>query len=473
MKKNIAIFINSEQKGFLVSLAKVIEDEYGFSTRLILRDYDVKRFVDKVLPGRNTDIVLSDIDFSVDSVISEALRIEAKYKYKISMLISEDRALGQGYLFNVEKIPDIVRASWPHKKKLKEFVEIVKKQEIALSGCDFVIRRWPNKVTSMICREQNIKSYSFVPIKFGSRVFWSDNDYITSTNYIDRVKTQCFDTKTTLDYEIFNAGERINRSINYTLLNALKESINLLWNENKKWLRGKQKKNSYHYLGWLPSIFRQVLNYKYVKSISVKPDQLDQYKLCFFPLHLEPEVALISFSPEFNNSMEVVTWISKSLPADTLLVVKEQALSFGVRSRWYYRQLNKIGNVVLANPDVHSWDWIKKSEFVASITGTVGIEAIHMHKPVVSFGMHQIINFLPTVYYVENYKQTKNAVDKIFSETEENIDFDKSRAILESAQLESSIEFLDEENAFKSNDLNINAAKKSLELLFSEYNNLL
>ena len=231
MKKNIAIFINSEQKGFLVSLAKVIEDEYGFSTRLILRDYDVKRFVDKVLPGRNTDIVLSDIDFSVDSVISEALRIEAKYKYKISMLISEDRALGQGYLFNVEKIPDIVRASWPHKKKLKEFVEIVKKQEIALSGCDFVIRRWPNKVTSMICREQNIKSYSFVPIKFGSRVFWSDNDYITSTNYIDRVKTQCFDTKTTLDYEIFNAGERINRSINYTLLNALKESINLLWNE--------------------------------------------------------------------------------------------------------------------------------------------------------------------------------------------------------------------------------------------------
>ncbi len=254
MKKNIAIFINSEQKGFLVSLAKVIEDEYGFSTRLILRDYDVKRFVDKVLPGRNTDIVLSDIDFSVDSVISEALRIEAKYKYKISMLISEDRALGQGYLFNVEKIPDIVRASWPHKKKLKEFVEIVKKQEIALSGCDFVIRRWPNKVTSMICREQNIKSYSFVPIKFGSRVFWSDNDYITSTNYIDRVKTQCFDTKTTLDYEIFNAGERINRSINYTLLNALKESINLLWNENKKWLRGKQKKNSYHYLGWLPSI---------------------------------------------------------------------------------------------------------------------------------------------------------------------------------------------------------------------------
>ena len=87
MKKNIAIFINSEQKGFLVSLAKVIEDEYGFSTRLILRDYDVKRFVDKVLPGRNTDIVLSDIDFSVDSVISEALRIEAKYKYKICLMI--------------------------------------------------------------------------------------------------------------------------------------------------------------------------------------------------------------------------------------------------------------------------------------------------------------------------------------------------------------------------------------------------
>ena len=132
MKKNIAIFINSEQKGFLVSLAKVIEDEYGFSTRLILRDHEVKKTVDKILPNRNNDIVLSDISCSTDNVIFESCYFENKYKCKLSMLISEDRALGQGYLFNVEKIPDIIRASWPHKEKLREFIEIIKKHKSSL-----------------------------------------------------------------------------------------------------------------------------------------------------------------------------------------------------------------------------------------------------------------------------------------------------------------------------------------------------
>ena len=64
------------------------------------------------------------------------------------------------------------------------------------------------------------------------------------------------------------------------------------------------------------------------------------------PLHLEPEIALLALSPEFNNSMEMIAWISKSLPADALVVVKEQPFSFGVRSRRYYHQLMQIGNVI-------------------------------------------------------------------------------------------------------------------------------
>ena len=38
---------------------------------------------------------------------------------------------------------------------------------------------------------------------------------------------------------------------------------------------------------------------------------------------MEPEVSLLQVSPEFNNSYEVICWVSKSLPADTMLVVKE------------------------------------------------------------------------------------------------------------------------------------------------------
>ena len=471
MNKTVAIFVNSEQKGFLTSLAQVLEDEYCFSTRLILRDHEVKKTVDKILPNRSNDIVLSDIECLIDDVISESRYLEEKYKCRLSMLISENRALGQGYLFNVEKIPDIIRASWSHEDKLREFIEIIKKHEIALNGCDFVIRQWPDKVTSMICREQNICTYSFVKIKFGSRMFWSDNDYVTSSNLIKRIKNKSLTNHSgkSLDYVIESHGDKVNKSVNYTFSNALKSAIRLIWNDNKKWLRGMQKKDSYHYLGWLPSIFRQALNYKYIKSISVQPNQVSTYKLCFFPLHLEPEVALLNFSPEFNNSMEAITWISKSLPADTLLVVKEQALSFGVRSNWYYRQINKIGNVVWADPDVHSWDWINQAEIITTITGTVGVEAVHMKKPVVSFGAHQIINYLPTVRYVESYKQTKLAIDEFLHGVIDEESFESARSYLSDSQFESSIELPEYESLYLSNNLETELAKRALKNLFSEY----
>ncbi len=446
---------------------------------MILRDRGVKQVVDKILPNRSKDIVLSDMECLIDDIILESRYIEEKYKCRLSMLISEDRALGQGYLFNVGKIPDIIRASWSHESKLREYVESIKKQEVALNDCDFVIRQWPDKLTSMICREQNICAYSFVKIKFGSRMFWSDNDYITSSNFINRIKNKSLTSENSksLDYVISSSvqsrSDKVNKAVSYTFANALKSSIRLIWNDNKKWLRGKQKKDSYHYLGWLPSIFRQVLNYKYVKSISVQPDQISNYKICFFPLHLEPEVALLNFSPEFNNSMEVITWISKSLPVDTLLVIKEQAYSFGVRSNWYYRQMNKIGNVVWANPDVHSWDWINKAKIIVTITGTIGVEAVHMKKPVISFGLHQIINYLPSVRYVESYKQTKLAIDELLSGAIDSENLEIAKIILGTSQMESSIELPEYDSIYSSDNLEIEVAKKALKNLFSEYSFLL
>mgnify|MGYP006086789527 CR=1 FL=1 len=185
MSITVAIFINSEKKEFLISLAKALEEEYKFKTRLILRDEGVKKFVNKFYPGRSQDIVLTNLKTPIKDVLLESLTIERKYNKKISMLLSEDRALGQGYLFNIEKIPNIKRASWTHEKKLNEFIQSVKKCEIAITGCDLVIRQWPDKITTMIAKKMEINCFTFVPIKFGSRMFWSDNDYITSTNYIN------------------------------------------------------------------------------------------------------------------------------------------------------------------------------------------------------------------------------------------------------------------------------------------------
>jgi len=479
MKKKFVIFIGSEQKGLLCAIADILEKKYNFSVIIIARDPSVKKHIDKLLSRRENDIVLSDIKpiVSNDNLLDEACDIEKRYNINLAMLMSEDRALGQGYFSNIEKIPDIIRASWPHEKKILELIKKIKKYEIALKGAEYFIRVWPDKCATAVLNANGGRSFSLTSIKYGDRFFWSDDNFITSKKYIDRIRKnislkKCTNTNTS--YQIDCDGEKVNLDARYTISNAIKIFFKIFYNDTKNLIRGVRKKDSYHYLGWAPSLFRSIANYRYVKSNSVFPSDINKnYRVCFFTLHLEPEVALMNFSPEFNNSFEAISWISKSLPADTLLVVKEQVHSFGVRSLWYYSQLNKISNVVLANPESHSWDWIKRASIVSTISGTVGVEAVHFNKPVVSFGMHQIINHLPTVHYVSNFTETKEAVSNFLDSDISEEEYNASRISLEKAQLDSSFELAEYKYSHKRNQLEMKMAEVALRNLFIEYSDVI
>jgi len=474
MKRKVYIFIASEQKGFLISLAKILEADYNSEICIVARDKYVKKLIDRLLPGRNGDIVLSEIIYQLpqSEVMSNALEIEKKYKINLSMLMSEDRALGQGHLHNIEKIPDIVRASWGNKDKLKEIIEIIRVKEIIIQPCDFVIQLTPDKITSMVARYLGAGVYCPASIKFGDRILWCDDDFATSSRFVKRVKDNLnlnHNNQYGEEYKVDADGDRINLTSKFKYRLSLIQAAKIFLNETKNYIRGIHKKNAYHYLGWVPTVFRKVRNYRYLESISITPDQVKEYKIVFFPLHLEPEIALLNYSPEFSNSMEVISWISKALPSDAILVVKEQVGCFGVRSKWYYNHINKIGNVVWANPTTHSWDWIRSSEAIATITGTVAIEAVHMKKPVISYGKHQITNHLPTVHYVSNFEETKVILNRLLSTQLDKIDLEKSRFSLYKAQIETSVDLPEYKDAHISVKLEDAMAEKALKLLYEEY----
>jgi len=473
--KQVGIFIASEQKGFFIAVAYKLEKTHGFDVTIFARDKHVVDVIKKLLPIDNkikiVDLSKLSIELDSSKIMNEAARIENKYRVKLSMLLSEDRALGQGYLSNVQKIPDIKRSSWPYKKKIKGIVGDFIQKENILTGLDIVLQLYPNKIITKVCKSNNIHFFSFTQIKFGDRMFWSDDDYLTGSLYIKRVNKflNRSDESAAIEYSIDKAADNLNKSAVYSYKSAIKTSFEIILNDSKKTIRRNNKKDSYHYLGWLPSVFRRVYNYRYVKQNSKSISDLTSHKIVFFTLHLEPEVALQYFSPEFGNSMEAIIWISKSLPADCILVVKEQAASYGVRSKWYYRQLIKIPNVVLSHPDVHSWSWIKASSIVATITGTSGQEAVHMEKPVLSFGKHQIINHLPTVYYVSNYTETNLAIDKILNNEVTKEMYQKSKIAFSNAQVNSSINLPRFKNSYWSNEFEESMAVEAIDNLFSEY----
>lgn len=109
-------------------------------------------------------------------------------------------------------------------------------------------------------------------------------------------------------------------------------------------------------------------------------------EFAFFPLHLEPEMSTLLFAPFWTDQINLIKQIAKSLPIDFKLYVKEHPAMVRFRPFSYYRELKKIPNVKLINPDQNSFELIKNSKLVTVITGTAGWEATILKKPVITFG---------------------------------------------------------------------------------------
>ena len=108
----------------------------------------------------------------------------------------------------------------------------------------------------------------------------------------------------------------------------LKRSIEILYSETKSLILRTKRRNTYSYYAWLIPNIRKFTNHLYLKKIGLNLDLINNKKFVFFPMHLEPEIALLNVSPEFSNSMECITWISKSLPFNYSLVLKEHLQVF-------------------------------------------------------------------------------------------------------------------------------------------------
>jgi len=116
----------------------------------------------------------------------------------------------------------------------------------------------------------------------------------------------------------------------------------------------------------------------------------------FFPLHYEPEVALLLQAPYFTDQIHLIKQIARSLPVQYKLVVKEHPIMAEYRPRSYYKKMKKIHNVKLVSPALSSFDIIPAAKLVTTITGSVGYEAALFRKPVISFG-HWFYNTLNSV----------------------------------------------------------------------------
>jgi len=436
----ILVHISSQKKIFLLNLINKFLNR-GDEVDLIVRDkFVLKNYKNNKINNKFVEqISLENLNikkFNKKQILKKALNFEKKYNQNLSFLLGKDRALGRGYLLNVDNYAEIERANWSFYEKLNYFFYFFDNMEkiILTSKPKVIISIARNDYISILANSKKIKYLTIAESRIGSRYIWSDNDFNTSKIFISslkkNLKSNSFKKFTKLKFEQLIEAIRIQSAVKYNFVGTLKTMVSYFIRELRTIILRSKKKYSYKNFAWTKVIIMRFFAYKYVLNKSVKVEHLNQEKFIYVPLHLEPEIALLGLSPEFSNSLEMITWLSKSVPSNFKIVVKEQPNAYGTRSIWFYKTLIQMPNVVLAYPTLHPWTWIKKSFCVATITGTSAIEAVCMKKPVLSYGKHQIVNYLPSVKYCNNFFSTKKNIDFLISKQSSKKILEKSKSSL-------------------------------------------
>ena len=116
-------------------------------------------------------------------------------------------------------------------------------------------------------------------------------------------------------------------------------------------------------------------------------------KYIYFALHLDPEIPTIpALAGKYYDQMRALENLSSAIPDGMLIYVKENPKQTDImRSKSFFDRLRKLKNVKLVNRN--TYELIDNSQFVATISGTVGWEAMTGGKNVLIFGKSWYQNF--------------------------------------------------------------------------------
>jgi hypothetical protein len=353
--------------------------------------------------------------------------IEKKYHIKLADLIHADR-----HLLRYDKHKRLLIAQ----TLIKKVIEELNKFDISIifsESIDDLISYFAN----IYCKHQNIKFIYLIPTGMGNSLFFTDRLDAGPIN----LEQQFEQAKSEL---INNAAEGIS------LKNKLQEYIanqqqpsyvktgELLykpfqWEDILRYysyIRGYyQDSKGFHYdkhpillpLKRVKKIFNKIQYKNLINKKKITVDHLKKINYIIYPLHFHPEAATLIRGRWFNDQHAIIELLSKNLPVDTFLVVKEHKVSVGRRPIKFYQKIENHHNVILVNDELPVYELIKHSKGVATISSTMGIEALLLNKPVLTFG-DRCYNISNNVYKVKDYTRISENIDAMLDHHFDEVD---------------------------------------------------
>lgn len=117
-------------------------------------------------------------------------------------------------------------------------------------------------------------------------------------------------------------------------------------------------------------------------------------KYVYFPLHLQPELTTSALGGVFNDQVLALEILAKMIPDDWIIYAKENPKQTEfMRGHGFFERIKRIDGLRMVPLNENTFKLIEHAQFVATITGTAGWEAIRGGKPALVFGRTWYQNF--------------------------------------------------------------------------------
>lgn len=151
--------------------------------------------------------------------------------------------------------------------------------------------------------------------------------------------------------------------------------------------------------------FKKIIRFNFInKNLKTKFDENEKY--VYFPLHFQPERSTLEAAPFYENQIEIINQIARSIPINFKLIVKEHPMQ--ARNAWrekeYYQKIIDMPNVILLHPSADNEKILKNCKLVITIAGTLGLDAIFHLKPSIVFS-EVIYSKLPGTVRVNSFEE--------------------------------------------------------------------
>jgi len=162
--------------------------------------------------------------------------------------------------------------------------------------------------------------------------------------------------------------------------------------------------------------------FEYLAQFENKSVDLNQ-KYIYVPLHNQPEMSTSALGGIFRDQALLIEALARDLPTDWKIFVKENPRQGAyARGPMFFHRLKRIPSVEIMPSNANTHALSKNAQFVASVTGTVGWEAIRQGTPAMVFGaawyssLEGVVHYKPGLDFMK-IARTKVNHDKLQTDT--------------------------------------------------------